>query len=45
MMKDLDWRLDQLKFLLVYGLCQIENVGVELARKYYFSFFGSLKIL
>lgn len=32
---DREWRLDQLKFLFTYGLCEVPNVGVDLARKYY----------
>lgn len=30
---DQDWRLEQLMFLFNYGLCEVSNVGIELARK------------
>lgn len=29
-----DWRLTQLKFLFNYGLCEVPNVGIDLARKF-----------
>lgn len=32
---DQDWRLAQLMFLFYYGLCEISNVGIELARMYF----------
>lgn len=32
---DHEWRLEQLKFLFTHGLCEMSNVGVDLARKYY----------
>jgi len=31
---DQDWRLEQLIFLFNYGLCEVSDVGIELARKY-----------
>lgn len=31
---DHNWRLEQLKFLFSYGLCEMPNVGIELACKY-----------
>lgn len=34
MLMDKEWRLDQLKFLFTYGLCEMPNVGIDLARKY-----------
>lgn len=33
---DIEWKLEQLKFLFTYGLCEMPNVGVDLACKYYF---------
>lgn len=33
-LSDQSWRLAQLIFLFNYGLCEIANVGIELARKY-----------
>lgn len=33
---DQDWRLEQLIFLFNYGLCEISNVGIELARKLFY---------
>lgn len=39
MVVDQEWRLDQLKFLFVYGFCEMPNVGVDLARKYSFTSF------
>jgi len=33
---DQDWRLEQLMFLFNHGLCEMSNVGIELARKYIF---------
>ena len=32
---DREWRLDQLKCLFAYGLCEMPNVGIDLACKYY----------
>lgn len=29
-----DWRLTQLIFLFNYGLCEVPNVGIDLARKF-----------
>lgn len=31
---DQNWRHEQLIFLFNYGLCEVSNVGIELARKY-----------
>ncbi|XP_003704944.2 MYB binding protein 1a [Megachile rotundata] len=39
---DQEWRLDQLKFLFVYGLCEMPNVGVELASQFKETFYHAL---
>ncbi|KAL2737232.1 myb-binding protein 1A-like protein [Vespula maculifrons] len=39
---DQEWRLNQLKFLFVYGLCEVPNVGVELAPHFKDSFYRAL---
>lgn len=31
---DIAWRTEQLKFLFKLGLCEIDNVGVDLFCKY-----------
>lgn len=36
---DHEWRLEQLKFLFIHGLCEVSNVGVDATRKYYISLF------
>lgn len=35
---DKEWKFAQLTFLFNYGLCEISNVGIELARKYFIFF-------
>ena len=42
MVVDQEWRLDQLKFLFVYGFCEIPNVGVDLAPQFKEAFYHAL---
>ncbi|XP_029041713.1 myb-binding protein 1A-like protein [Osmia bicornis bicornis] len=42
MVVDQEWRLDQLKFLFVYGFCEISNVGVDLAPQFKEAFYHAL---
>lgn len=37
-----DWRLEQLTFLFNYGLCEVSNVGTELAQQFKDSFYRAL---
>ncbi|XP_017763658.1 PREDICTED: myb-binding protein 1A [Eufriesea mexicana] len=39
---DKEWRLDQLKFLFTYGLCEMPNVGVDLAPQFKETFYHAL---
>ncbi|KOC64165.1 Myb-binding protein 1A [Habropoda laboriosa] len=39
---DREWRLDQLKFLFVYGLCEMPNVGIDLASQFKETFYHAL---
>ncbi|KAL0130921.1 hypothetical protein PUN28_002485 [Cardiocondyla obscurior] len=39
---DQDWRLEQLSFLFNYGLCEVPNVGIELAQQFKDSFYRAL---
>ncbi|KAL6259582.1 hypothetical protein P5V15_009499 [Pogonomyrmex californicus] len=39
---DQDWRLEQLIFLFNHGLCEISNVGIELAPQFKDSFYRAL---
>ncbi|XP_068980107.1 myb-binding protein 1A [Bombus flavifrons] len=39
---DREWRLDQLKFLFTYGLCEMPNVGVDLAPQFKETFYHAL---
>ncbi|KAG7212195.1 hypothetical protein KM043_012535 [Ampulex compressa] len=39
---DQEWRLEQLQFLFRYGLCEVSNVGVELAPHFKDSFYRAL---
>ncbi|KYN40609.1 Myb-binding protein 1A [Trachymyrmex septentrionalis] len=39
---DQDWRLEQLVFLFNYGLCEVSDVGIELAQQFKDSFYRAL---
>ncbi|XP_011866329.1 PREDICTED: uncharacterized protein LOC105561180 [Vollenhovia emeryi] len=39
---DQDWRLEQLTFLFNYGLCEVSNVGIELAQQLKDCFYRAL---
>ncbi|XP_071636162.1 myb-binding protein 1A [Temnothorax longispinosus] len=39
---DQDWRLEQLTFLFYYGLCEVSNVGAELAQQFKDCFYRAL---
>lgn len=41
---DQDWRLAQLTFLFNYGLCEMPNVGIELAREYLFEYLSEIVV-
>lgn len=42
MFMDIEWKLDQLKFLFTYGLCEMPNVGVDLASQFKETFYRAL---
>ncbi|KAF3421961.1 LOW QUALITY PROTEIN: hypothetical protein E2986_00122 [Frieseomelitta varia] len=39
---DREWRLDQLKCLFAYGLCEMPNVGIDLASQFKETFYHAL---
>ena len=39
---DHEWRLEQLKFLFTHGLCEMSNVGVDLAPQFKETFYHAL---
>ncbi|XP_017879918.1 myb-binding protein 1A-like protein [Ceratina calcarata] len=42
MLEDKEWRIDQLKFLFMYGLCEMPNVGIDLALQLKETFYRAL---
>ncbi|PBC32395.1 Myb-bindingA [Apis cerana cerana] len=42
MFMDIEWKLEQLKFLFTYGLCEMPNVGVDLASQFKETFYHAL---